>query len=289
MTTIGIEELFLSIYVLTDDWYKRKGQFMVGRTVGQRPSFSDSEVLTLMLTIDFFEFTSERRYISFMRANYLKLFPELLTQSQYNRRANRLRYLLNERRKALAQELGVNFETHFLLDTTPVIAVGYRRDKSQSAFREAAAYGPCAARRMTDWGYKLVMLTSLAGIPYAFDLVPADTDERVAADEVLDSLPVASNGWADKGFIKAAWQADWAQQGIHSWTQKRENQLDQNPPAFDHLLNQVREPIETAYDRLKEGGRSIEHTLAHTIKGISAAIPNLTSTACQCMSQASSK
>ena len=280
MKTIPIEELFLIVYVLADDWYKRKGQYMVDRTVGQRPSFSDSEVLTLMLAIDFFEFTSERRYISFVRANYVKLFPELLTQGQYNRRANHLRYLLNELRKELARELGVNFENHFLLDTTPVIAVGYRRDKSHSAFRESAAYGRCAARKMKYWGYKLVMLTTLDGTPYAFDLVPANTDERVAADEILDSLPDDSmvveqrrnNVWADKGFIKDVWQEDWKNQGVKIWTQKRVDQLEQNPPAFDQLLNQVRERVETAYDLLKEGGRSIEHTLARTIKGLSSRV-----------------
>ena len=52
-----------------------------------------------MLAIDFFEFTSERRFEEFIRANYLALFPKLLDQSQYNRRARRLRYLLNALRK----------------------------------------------------------------------------------------------------------------------------------------------------------------------------------------------
>jgi hypothetical protein len=33
-------------------------------------------------------------------------------------------------------------------------------------------------------------------------------------------------------------------------------------------LNSVRERIEGAFDILKEGGRSVEHTLAHTIVGL---------------------
>ena len=36
---------------------------------------------------------------------------------------------------------------------------------------------------MNYYGYKLVMLTTLDGTPYSFELVAADTDERVAADE----------------------------------------------------------------------------------------------------------
>ena len=127
--SISIEELLLVVFCLVDDWYQRKGAHLLGRTVGAKPTFSDSEMLTLMLAIDFFEFTSERRFVAFVRANYRALFPLLLDQSQYNRRARSLRYLLNALRADWATDLGVQLEEHFLLDTTPVITVGYKRDK----------------------------------------------------------------------------------------------------------------------------------------------------------------
>lgn len=125
---------------------------------------------------------------------------------------------------------------------------------------------------MKYFGYKLVMLTTLDGTPYSFELVPANTDERDAADEILDTLPFDSDVWSDKGFIGDDWQIQWAEQGIHIWTAKRENQHQQNPVLFDQLLNQVRERIEGAYDILKEGGRSVEHTSAITIDGLCSRI-----------------
>ena len=265
---LSVADLMLVTFFLVDNWYQSKGARWLGRTVGSKPEFSDSEMLTLMLAIDFFEFTSERRFVAFIRANYLGLFPKLLDQSQYSRRARSLRYLLNELRKDWAAELGVQFEQHFLLDTTPVMAVGYRRDKSHSDFRGSAEYGYCSARRLKYFGYKLVMLTTLDGTPYAFELVPANTDERDAADEILDALPPDSNAWSDKGFLSEEWQADWARHGVHVWTTKRKNQRVQNPPEFDRLLNRVRERIEGTFDILKEGGRSVEHTLAHTVGGL---------------------
>lgn len=269
---IPINELFLMTYFLVDTWYLCKGKRLLGRTVGDKPTFSDSEVLTLTLGMDFFEFTSERRYIEFIRANYLNLFPNLLDQSQFNRRARNLRFLLNQLRKDWAAQLGANLEAHFLLDTTPVIAVGYRRDKRKSAFLGSANYGVCASRKMKYFGYKLVMLTTLDGTPYSFELVPANTDERDAADEILDELPPDSSVWSDKGFIDQEWQAQWAEQGRHLWTAKRKNQHLQNPPEFDCLLNRVRQRIEVAFDILKEGGRSVEHTLARTINGLCSRI-----------------
>jgi len=269
---IPIEDLYAVVYFLVDTWYHCKGERLLGRTVGSKPIFSDSEVLTLMLGMDFFEFTSERHYIEFIRANYLNLFPSLPDQSQFNRRARSLRFLLNQLRKDWTAQLGADLEEHFLLDTTPVIAVGYRRDKRKSVFLGSANYGVCASRKMKYFGYKLVMLTTLDGIPYSFELVPANTDERDAADEILDELPSDSNVWSDKGFIDQEWQAQWARQGKRIWTVKRKNQHNQNPPEFDRLLNSVRQRIEVAFDILKEGGRSVEHTLAHTINGLCSRI-----------------
>jgi hypothetical protein len=81
------------------------------------------------------------------------------------------------------------------------------------------------------------MLTALDGRPYTFELVPASTEERDAADEILETPPSESNVWLDKGFLGEDWQTDWARQGVHVWTTKRENQLVKNPSVFDHLLN----------------------------------------------------
>lgn len=268
--TISFVELLTVLFVLVDNWYQTEGTRLRNRTVGAKPDFSDSEMLTLMLAVDLLEFTSERRFRAFIQANHLDLFPQLLTQSQFNRRARALRFLLEALRQAWATQLGVQFERHFLLDTTPVPVVGYRRDKTHSEFYGSADYGYCAARRLKYFGYKLVLLTTLNGLPYTFELVPASTDERVAADEILDRLPAEVDVWSDKGFIGAEWQAEWRTQDIRLWSVKRENQHEQNPPAFDRLLNQVRERIETTYDQLKEGGRSAERTLAKTVDGLCA-------------------
>ncbi|MGZ3632930.1 MAG: hypothetical protein ACXWM7_01195 [Parachlamydiaceae bacterium] len=62
---------------------------------------------------------------------YKYLFPNLLDQSQYNRRARDLTPILESLRLTCANDLGLAFERYFLLDTTPIIAVGYNRDKNR--------------------------------------------------------------------------------------------------------------------------------------------------------------
>ena len=89
----------------------------------------------------------------------------------------------------------------------------------------------------------MVMLTALDGTPYLIELVAANTDERDAADEILETLPAERHVWSDKGFLGEDWQTDWARPGIQVWTTQRDHQLVQNPPEFDRLLNSIRERV----------------------------------------------
>ena len=115
--------------------------------------------------------------------------------------------MVEELRRYWAGLLGLLEQAKYLLDTKPVPVVGYKRRKRHSDFSGSADYGFCASRNMKYFGYKLVMISTLDGIPVAYELVPANTDERVAADAVLPHV-WHSDIFADKGFIGEEWQAE---------------------------------------------------------------------------------
>src|SRR5207245_2111298 len=128
-----------------------------------------------------------------------------------NRRARSLRYVVEQLRRAWLSELGIDDPKQLLVDTKPVPVLGYKRGKSHSEFAGRADYGHCAARHLYYFGYKLVMLTTLDGLPVVYDLVPANTDERAAAEVVLQQVRDCDI-FGDKGFIGDDWQADIRQQ-----------------------------------------------------------------------------
>lgn len=187
-TSINIPNLLTIVYVLVDDWYQAKGQGMLKSKPGAKPSFSDSEMLTLMLAQEIIPYPGETQFVEFMRANYLDLFPGLVDPSQYNRRARNLRWVMEALRPDWVVQLGVLNPRKLLVDTKPVPVMGYTRSKKRSDFAGSAAYGYCAARQLHYFGYKLVMLTTLDGIPLVYDLVPANWDERDAAEVVLQRV-----------------------------------------------------------------------------------------------------
>lgn len=268
MTSITASDLLTIIFVLVDDWYQAHGiRYLKGKP-GAKPEFSDSEVITLLLAMDFIPFPSETQFLGFMRANYLALFPRLIDQSQFNRRARALRLLVEELRRTWLVQLGVFHHTRFLLDTKPVPVVGVKRSNRHSDFAGSASYGHCPSRNMKYFGYKLVAVTTFSGIPVVYELVPAHTDEREAAEAVLTYLR-GCQIIGDKGFIGMDWQAQvyaWTQNQI--WTPKRSNQYQQNPKALDRWLNSVRERIEGVFHELTNTGRDLEGLLAKTLVGL---------------------
>jgi hypothetical protein len=256
-------------YVLVDDWYQTKGQALLKGKPGAKPEFSDSEMLTLMLAQDFIPYPGETQYVGYVRANFGREFPKLVDQSQYNRRARALRLLVEMLRREWLSALGVGEPKQLLVDTKPIPVLGYKRSKAHSEFAGRAGYGHCAARNLNYFGFKLVMLTTLDGLPLVYDLVAANTDERDAAAVVLQRVRDCDI-FGDKGFIGDDWQADMRQQtGNRIWTPKRANQTLQNPPEFDRLLNHIREHIEGTFHCIQNTGRNIERLLAKTVQGLS--------------------
>src|SRR5258708_6694779 len=177
-TSIDMVSILTIILVLVDDWYISTGQALLQGKPGAKPDFKDSEVMTLMLAQDFIPYPGETQYLGYIRANYGREFPKLVDQSQYNRRARGLPHFIEMLRREWLSELGGVDPKRLLLDTKPIPAVGYKRSKSHSAFAGSAGYGHCAARNFNYYGYKLVMLTTLDGLPVVYDLVAANIDER---------------------------------------------------------------------------------------------------------------
>jgi hypothetical protein len=272
MNSIPMTEIFLNIYVLIDDWYQVHASETRTGQPGKKPDFSDSEMMTVMVAMDYIPFPSERQFVEFVRANYLAMFPNLLEQSQFNRRARQVAPLLERFRQSCLIELGVTLVTEGLLDTKPVPVIGYRRSKKASEFASSADYGYCASRKLHYYGYKLVAISTLSGIPIVYDLVPASTDERKAAETLLDQV----NGFdlfGDKGFLGAAWQAEINQQtGNTIWTSKRKNQYQQQSKLFERWLNGLRLRIEGLFNEIQNVGKNVERLLAKTILGLCSRI-----------------
>ena len=105
-------------------------------------------------------------------------------------------------------------------------------------------------------------------MPLVYALVPANTDEREAAEAVLCFVSGCVI-LADKGFIGDDWQAQVSRAtGNRVFTAKRENQHQQNPPTFDRLLSHFREQVEGVFNEVQNTGRNLERLLRKKVSGL---------------------
>lgn len=91
MTRITISDILTIIFALVDDCYPAEGLKLLHGKPGRKPEFSDREGKTLMLAQDYLPYPGKIRYIEFLYANDLDLFPERVGPSRFDRRSRSLR------------------------------------------------------------------------------------------------------------------------------------------------------------------------------------------------------
>jgi len=273
---MSVETFLTVLYCIVDELYQQHAPAWLAGKVGAKPEFSDSEVLTLMVAQHWCGFQKEATFLRFIKNNYLALFPRLVDQSQFNRRARNLCWLLNRLRHQIVKQMGALQEAVRLLDGTPVHVRHWRRYGKSHLRLPEAGLGHCAAKKETFYGYRLVVLTTLDGVLTDWDLLPGHADEREAAWDILyEYRDLLSLG--DKGFLdRLGQQVLEEDRDVILLTPKRKNQKQQNPPGWEAVLNRVRRLIETAFSQSKDGF-GLEKPFARTLWGlISRVIAKLT-------------
>ena len=113
-----------------------------------------------------------------------------------------------------------------------------------------AAYGYCAAKQQTYYGFHKPLLLSATGVITSFSLTPAKGSEREALWERVQSLQGRLVG--DKGYLSAPLQHELRQVGIELETALRSNMHDSRDPAWVALLKRLRRLLETVVGQLVE-------------------------------------
>jgi hypothetical protein len=266
---MSVETFLTVLYCVVDELYQQLAPTWLAGKVGCKPKFSDSEVLTLMIAQHWCGFQKEANWLRFIQNNYWALFPRLLDQSQFNRRARNLCWLLNRLRHHIVEQMGALQAVVRLIDGTPIHVRHWRRYGKTHLMLPEAALGHCAAKKETFYGYRLVVMTTPDGVITDWELIPGNADEREAAWDLLYEYRNLL-GLGDKGFLERLRQQVLEEdRAVVLLTPKRKNQKAQNPPGWDAALNRVRRLIETAFSQSKEGF-GLEKPYARSLWGLLA-------------------
>src|SRR5215211_4116320 len=98
---MDLDSFLVLLYVLVDDWWKLHHSSESPK-IGRPALLSDPEVITLVILAQWPRFRSERDFWRFASAHLRPYFPNLCTQSQFNRRVRAVEPELRAVQRAFA-------------------------------------------------------------------------------------------------------------------------------------------------------------------------------------------
>ena len=261
------DDFCLYVYCIVDEICQRI-QPLLHRPGPKPTTCSDSELLTLALVGECRGWDMETNLLSHWQAQR-DVFPQLPSQSRFNRRRRNLALIFNVIRRSLLQVLDVAQDPLTVIDSLPVPVVQFHLAPASTADWDVhdAAFGRCASKKQTIDGYKLHLLLTVGGVILDFELAPANaTDLEVGTELLAEHTDLTVVG--DKAYISQAVRAELREvHRVQLLALPRRNQAAQVPPAVRQAVNQTRQIVETVNGQLTEQF-NIEHNHAHSFRGL---------------------
>jgi len=204
---MDLDSFLVSLYVLVDDWWKLQRSPEPPK-IGLPALLTDSEVLTLAILAQWPRFRSERDFWRFASSHLRSYFPNLCSQSQFNRRVRALEPQLRALQLAFARGLTEPSAVFRVVDTTLVPAMVRVRASRKGLFVGQASFGRSASKTEWVYGFKVALVVDPKGVVSAFGLAPAASDERPIGEALIDSDRYDAY-LADKGFTGVEWERRW--------------------------------------------------------------------------------
>ena len=177
-----LDTLATRLYVTIDDLLIDHPEWAPERpAVGIAPRLTDAELLTLAVIQALLGFTSEARFIRHAHTHLRPWFRYLPDRPGYNKRLRRSGQLLQHVIAQLARACPSWTDDLWLVDSTPVECGRSRETAKRSDLAGWAEYGYCASHSRFFWGLRLHLITTPSGLPVAYALAGAKTDERDTA------------------------------------------------------------------------------------------------------------
>ena len=273
-----LDTLATRLYVTIDDALIDHPEWLPERpAVGIAPKLSDAELVTLAVIQALLGFTSEAQFIRHAHAHLRPWFPYLPDRPGYNKRLRHSGQLLHHVIAYLARACPSFNDDLWLVDSTPVECGRSRETVKRSDLAGWAEYGYCASHSRYFWGLRLHLITTPSGLPVAYALTGAKTDERDTALDMIAHSDLDTTGVtliADKGYRRASFETQLAGAGI---TLIRPALKSEKPRsggrylrAFRQIIESVNQTLKAQLDLERHGGRTRPGVCARVLQRVLA-------------------
>jgi hypothetical protein len=210
----------------------------------------DAEVLTVAVVAAAYFQNHHARALQVMQG--MGYLSGRLRTSRFNRRLHALAAWV----EGLLETLAGLFATGevFVLDSLPLPVCRRVRARRCRKVRGRAYCGYCAAKREPFFGWRLHLVTTAAGVPVAFTILPGALHDLTPVHELTFVLPAGASAYGDKAFNSKTDEASiLAETGIRLVPIRRAN-MAPNLWADKLALREHRLRVETSNSQLEAMG-----------------------------------
>ena len=272
---VDLDTLATALYCKIDDELKASPQLSPYRPkVGIAPQITDAELITVSVMQVLLGFPREGRWIRYARKSIRHLFPYLPKQPGYNKRLRNLTSQLTHFIAVLATDTDLWQHPIRIADSTPVPCGTSRETVHRSDLADWAGYGYCASHSRHFWGLRLHLVTTVHGLPVAFALTNAKTDER---EVLVDLVSLQPNMFHHPDGLILVVDKGYRDRDTETWLNERGITVIR--PAYRteparpgrSLLRAVRQTIESVNETFK-GQLDLEQHGGRTTTGVAVRI-----------------
>jgi len=276
-----LDALATRLYVTIDDLLIDHPDWAPERPkIGIAPRLSDAELITLAVIQALLGYTSEARFIRHANIHLRSLFPQLPQRSGYNKRLRGCAATMQHIIATLARDCPSWNDDLWLVDSTPVECGRSRETVKRSDMADYATYGYCASHSRFFWGLRLHLIATPSGLPVAYALTAATTDERdtalamISLDTALHDRP-GQILMADKGYRSKTFETELNQRAITLIRPKVRSENTERPHTrflkpFRQIIESVNQTFKAQLDLERHGGRKPQGVCTRALQRILA-------------------
>jgi Transposase DDE domain len=277
----NLDALATEVYVTIDDVLLDHPDWRPERPkIGIAPKLNDAELLTLAVIQALLGFTSEERFIRYAHSHLSPWFSYIPQRPAYNKRLRAAGNMMQHVIDVIARKCPSYADTLWLVDSTPVECGRSRETAKRSDMVGYASYGYCASHSRYFWGLRLHLIATTSGLPVAYALTNAKTDERETALAMIHLNPGLRDRtgqvlMGDKGYRSVSFEAELNDANIVLIrpTVKTENKprpFQQFLKPFRQIIESVNQTFKAQLDLERHGGRKPEGVCVRVLQRLLA-------------------
>lgn len=246
-----VEDFIITVYCLVDDLLNKDPNGNKLRKRGFEPALSDSEMITMEVVAEFQKIDTDKGSWEYFCNHWRNLFPNIGSRSNFAKHSANLWAIKQSMQKELAKQLGAKSDFIHLADGFPMPICHFKRANFSKIFSGEAAYGYCASKGETYYGFKGNLLINSEGIITDVTVTQANIDERESLWDLVDGIH--GTIIADKGLIGADYKNELHKfTGIDLQTAVRSNMEEKRSKKFIKWLISTRRLVETVIGQLTD-------------------------------------